>query len=155
MIKLPLIEGLMYTLPLEYKEKLQELLIGDSCQPLFCQCAQQHFPFEAVELLANYFGIPMGCFSSDNLDGWGRSQSTNIVHGSNNLVANVGLSQDVELERLRQQVKGLQATLDAKEETLQTMKQVLEARAREIELKDRMLKALAKFAPPEAYIELL
>lgn len=155
MIKLPLIEGLLYTLPQEYKEKLRELLIGDSCQPLFCQCAQQNFPFETVELLARYFGIPLGCFSSDSPEGGTRTQSTNIVHGSNNLVANVGMSQNVEMERLRQQVQGLQATLDAKEETLQAMKQALDARAREIELKDRMLKVLAKYAPPNICVEFL
>lgn len=150
MVNTLLIESLLCFLPQDYKQKVQSMLMGDPTQSLFYLCARRNFPLPVIELLADIYGVSLGNFCKDRVDSGGvMSQSTNIVHGSNNLVANVGLCQDVEMERLRQQVLSMQDRLQAKDETLEALKQVVDALKRELELKDYMVRMLMKYAPED------
>lgn len=150
MVNTLLIESLLCFLPQDYKQKVQSMLMGDPTQSLFYLCARRNFPLPVIELLADIYGVSLGNFCKDRVDSGGlMSQNTNIVHGSNNLVANVGLCQDVEMERLRQQVLSMQDRLQAKDETLEALKQVVDALKRELELKDYMVRMLMKYAPED------
>lgn len=150
MVNTLLIESLLCFLPQDYKQKVQSMLMGDPTQSLFYLCARRNFPLPVIELLADIYGVSLGNFCKDRVDSGGlMSQNTNIVHGSNNLVANVGLCQDVEMERLRQQVLSMQDRLQAKDETLEALKQVVDALKRELELKDYMVRMLMKHAPED------
>lgn len=156
MVNTLLIESLLCFLPQDYKQKLQNMLMGDPSQSLFYLCARRDFPLPVIEMLADFYGVPLGCFCKNRADSGGMmSQNTNIVHGSNNLVANVGIGQDAEMERLRQQVHCMQDLLQAKDETLEAIKQVVEARNRELELKERMVRMLMKYAPEDFSLDFI
>lgn len=155
MVNTLLIESLLCFLPQGYKQKVQSMLMGDPSQSLFYLCARRDFPLPVIELLADVYGVSLGNFCKDRVDsGGGMSQSTNIVHGSNNLVANVGLCQDVEMERLRQQLRDARDLLAAKDELIAAKEEIIASRNRELEWKNRLLDKLMGKASQEDILNL-
>lgn len=122
MLNVELIVTLYDGLPAERQQELKKLLFKNSKHTIGYYFENHQNPsFQTLEILADYFGMPLDIFRK------GSQMKTNNVNGNNNYVGNYSFSSNLmkENENLRRENDNLKELIAAKEEIIQAKNEVI------------------------------
>ena len=128
MLNLELIDRLYASLPKEKQQELTTLLFKKSKQTMSYFHRTKDISLSKLEILSDFFGLPLDAFIKDS------KFKMTYVTGNNNYVGNVAISTNLMMENqsLRKEIESQQAIINAKDETIGTLKhmnQMLQAQA--------------------------
>lgn len=128
MLNLELIDRLYASLPKEKQQELTTFLFKKSKQTMSYFHRTKDISLSKLEILSDFFGLPLDAFRKDS------KFKTTYVTGNNNYVGNVAISTNLMMENqsLRKEIESQQAIINAKDETIGTLKhmnQMLQAQA--------------------------
>ena len=135
MLNLELIDSLYASLPSDQQKQLITLLFKRSKQTMAYFRRTKDISLSKLETLADFFHMPLDYFRA------GSSFKTTNISGNNNFVGNVTVNSNlmVENEMLRSKVISMEATIEAKNETIKAKDDLISSKIEEnIELKARL-----------------
>ena len=135
MLNLELIDSLYASLPSDQQKQLITLLFKRSKQTMAYFRRTKDISLSKLETLADFFHMPLDYFRA------GSSFKTNNISGNNNFVGNVTVNSNlmVENEMLRSKVISMEATIEAKNETIKAKDDLISSKNEEnIELKAKL-----------------
>ena len=136
MLNLEFIENLYNGLTRDRQKELCTLLFKNSKQTMEYFKRTQTISLAKLEILADYFGLPLDAFRKNG------QQKTNNVAGNNNYVGNISYSTTLmkENEALHKEIETLQSMISAKDEVIQAKNEVINALRFRISQEDGTIK---------------
>lgn len=135
MLNTELVDSLYASLTSSQQKTLTTMLFKKSKQTMSYFKRTKDISLSKLEILADFFHMPLDYFRT------GSNFKTNNVSGSNNFVGNVSINTNlmVENDMLRNKIKEMEKTTEAKDMTIKILNEsLIEKKAENLELKAQL-----------------